>query len=150
MSFWTVNNILIIAPCNGTVIKIAGQKAISVTNQRMRSNESIRESIKQFAVVFANEHRAKFAICRASFSKSKERTCAPARFPVLKDPIRRETVCAKQAGHFPLFNCPALEWPQRLTDVALGSCICLTNRGNLIQLDGNLIRDNSNLLHTRN
>ena len=45
-----------------------------------------------------------FAICRASFAKSK-RTRAPARFPVLKGSIRRQTVRAKQAGHFPLFNC---------------------------------------------
>jgi hypothetical protein len=37
-----------------------------------------------------------------------ERTRAPARFPVLEGPIRRQTVRAKQAGHFPLFNCPTL------------------------------------------
>jgi hypothetical protein len=52
----------------------------------------------QFAVVFTNERRANFAIC-----------LAPARFPVLKGPIRRQRVRAKQAGHFSLFNCPALK-----------------------------------------
>jgi hypothetical protein len=48
---------------------------------------------------------------------------APARFPVLKGPIRRQTVRAKQAGHFPLFNCPTLipywvasQTPHCLTD----------------------------------
>jgi hypothetical protein len=58
------------------------------------------------------EHRANFAISpirRASFAKSKERTRDPARFPVLKGPIRKQTVRAKQAGHFPLFNCPTLK-----------------------------------------
>jgi hypothetical protein len=34
--------------------------------------------------------------------------CAPAQFPVLKGPICRQTVRAKQAGHFPLFNCPTI------------------------------------------
>ena len=33
---------------------------------------------------------------------------ASARFPVLKGPLRRQAVRAKQAGHFPLFNCPTL------------------------------------------
>ena len=41
-------------------------------------------------------------------TKSKERMRALARFPVLKGPIRRQTVRAKQAGHFPLFNCSTL------------------------------------------
>ena len=31
---------------------------------------------------------------------------APTQFPVFKGLIRRQTVCAKQAGDFPLFNCP--------------------------------------------
>ena len=70
----------------------------------------VTERIRAICSYFANEHRANFAICRASFiAKSKERTRAPARFPVLKGPIRRQTVRAKEAGHFPLFNCPTLE-----------------------------------------
>jgi hypothetical protein len=67
---------------------------------------------EQFAVVFANEHLANFAsvyqFVVLLLPKSKERTRAPARFPVLKGPIRRQTMRAKQAGHFPLFNCPTL------------------------------------------
>jgi hypothetical protein len=64
-----------------------------------------RKELEQFAVVFANGHRANFAISRASSAKSKERTRAiQARFLVLKGPIRRQTVRAKQAGHFPLPN----------------------------------------------
>jgi hypothetical protein len=51
----------------------------------------LTERIKAF--VFANEHPANFVICRA-----------PARFPILKRPIRRQSVRAKQAGHFSLFN----------------------------------------------
>ena len=38
-----------------------------------------------------------------------KRTRPPAQFPVLKGPTRRQTVRAKQAGHFPLFNCPTLK-----------------------------------------
>ena len=34
---------------------------------------------------------------------------APARFPVLKGPVGRQRVRAKQAGHFSLFNCPTLK-----------------------------------------
>ena len=67
------------------------------------------KELEQFAVVFANEHGANFAICCASFAKSKERTRAPTCFPGVKGPIRRQTVRAKQAGHFPLFNCPTLK-----------------------------------------
>ena len=37
-------------------------------------------------------------------AKSKERTRAPVRFPVLKGRISRQTVRAKHAGYFPLFN----------------------------------------------
>jgi hypothetical protein len=71
-------------------------------DSRIRSKESDRKNEGQASVVvFANGHRANFAICRASFAKSKERTRAPARFPVLKGPTRRQTVRAKQAGHFP-------------------------------------------------
>ena len=47
-----------------------------------------------------------FVVLHLPNQNSKERTCAPARFPVLKGPIRRQTVRAKQAGHFPLFNWP--------------------------------------------
>jgi hypothetical protein len=69
----------------------------------------VTERIKAVCSCFANEHHANFAICRASFAKSKERMRAIARFPVLKGPIRRQTLRAKQAGHFPLFiNCPKL------------------------------------------
>jgi hypothetical protein len=64
------------------------------------------KELKQLAVVFANKHRANFAICRAnfaicrsSFAKSKERTRAPARFLVLKGPICRQRVRWQQAGH---------------------------------------------------
>jgi hypothetical protein len=68
-----------------------------------------QKELGQFAVVFENEHRASFVICRASFAKSRERTRVRARFPVLKGPIRRQTVRAKQAGHFPLCNYPTLK-----------------------------------------
>ena len=68
-----------------------------------------QKEIEQFAVVFANGRRANFAICRASLAKSKEQTRAPARLPVLKGPIRGQTVRAKQAGRFPFFNCPTLK-----------------------------------------
>jgi hypothetical protein len=61
----------------------------------MKVTERIK---KQFAVVFANEHRANFFIC-----------CVPALFPVLECPIRSQRVRAKQAGHFSLFNCPTLK-----------------------------------------
>ena len=54
----------------------------------------------------------------ASFAISKERTRAPAQFPVVKGPIRRQTLRAKQAGDFLLFNCPTLI-SQRLRDVTL-------------------------------
>ena len=40
--------------------------------------------------------------------QSKERRRAPARFQVLKGQIRKQTVRAKQAGNFPLFNCQSL------------------------------------------
>jgi hypothetical protein len=59
----------------------------------MRLNESDRKNLEQFAVVFAN-----FAICRASFPKSKERTRAPVRFPVLKGPAGKQ--CAKAGWSF--------------------------------------------------
>ena len=68
-----------------------------------------QKELEQFAVVFANGQRAKFAICRSSFAKSKERTRTPARFPVLKGPICRQTVHAKQAGHFSLFDWPTVK-----------------------------------------
>jgi hypothetical protein len=58
-----------------------------------------QKEIKQFAVVFANEHRANCAICRA-----------PARFPVLKGPIHRQRVRAKQTSHFSLFNWPTFKY----------------------------------------
>jgi hypothetical protein len=56
------------------------------------------------------EHRANFAILlHLPNHKSGERVLSvPAGFPVLKCPIGKQTVRAKQAGHFPLFNCPAL------------------------------------------
>ena len=66
----------------------------------------VTERIKAVCSCFCKWHRVNFAICRVSFAKSKERTRAIARFPVLKGPIRSQTVRAKQAGHFPLFNCP--------------------------------------------
>ena len=68
----------------------------------------VTERIRAVCSCFANGHRANFAVCRASLAKSKELTRAPARFPVLKGPIRRQIVRAKQAGNFPLFNCPTL------------------------------------------
>ena len=71
----------------------------------------VTERIIVYRAILQTGHSANFAIspiCRASFAKSKERMRAPARFPVLKGPIRRQTVRAKQAGHFPLFNCPTL------------------------------------------
>jgi hypothetical protein len=55
----------------------------------------VTERLEQHAVVFANGHRANFAICRTPFAKSKERTRAPARFSVLKGPSRRQTVRTK-------------------------------------------------------
>ena len=63
----------------------------------------VTERLEQLAVVSANGHRANFAICRTPFAKSKERTRAPARFSVLKGPIRRQTVRTKQTDCFSLF-----------------------------------------------
>jgi hypothetical protein len=58
-----------------------------------------QKELEQFVVVFANGHRANFAICRASFAKSKERTRAPAQFPVVTGPIRS---ARKAAWSFPI------------------------------------------------
>ena len=71
--------------------------------------DQIKVTEKIRVVVFANGHLANFSICRATFAKAiKEWTPTLARFPVLKGPIRGQTMRAKQVGHFPMFNCPTL------------------------------------------
>jgi hypothetical protein len=76
----------------------------------MRSNESDKE-LEQFAVVFANGHRANFAICHVSFAKSKGKRTNACSSPISgsERPDSQATARAKQAGHFPLFNCPTLK-----------------------------------------
>ena len=69
------------------------------------------------SVYSAREPRGNYKLCNnrttgggggggevGDFCQIKTNARAPARFPVLKGPIRRQTVRAKQAGHFPLFK----------------------------------------------